>query len=273
MEKLIKGTGLSEKNPEAGESSSISPFVFSMSVRQGHEECGDSAFVFCDGERFIAGVFDGVSGEPGAASASSGAAKAALDLLKGRGKAGEKEMKEAMIAANDALTSGFTTATLLWMDKKGSFTIACVGDSPVYGIDSKGEVSSELPQSRSVKDDHSILNYLYYRNLITSVLGPSGLDIDMHVRKGVLSKGEVMILATDGLQDNLYFKVNDGYVSDTAGTADLSSLIKDDRDPASIVRLLMAEAKKRMGSEKSELPGRMMAPKKDDIAIIAVRMS
>lgn len=266
MERLIRGAEMSDEPVEF--SSSANGFEFSVSVRRGHEECGDSAFTYA-GEKFIAGVFDGVSGEAGAAEASSVAAEKILAFLKSKKRIGEKEMKDAMLHANRSITHGMTTAALLSIDKDGSFITACVGDSLVYSIDSEGTVSAEIQQGRSVGDDHSILKYLYFRNLVTTVLGHS--EIDMHVRKGRLKKGEVMILASDGLSDNLYFKVKEGYVSDTAGTADLGSIIGGIREPKSIVRLLMEEAVKRMAGEKSELPDRMMVPKKDDIAIIAVR--
>jgi|SRR5208283_2906222 len=268
MERLIRGVDLSDRRPEEGVSSSTERFGFSISVRKGHEECGDSAFI-CAEDQVIAGVFDGVSGEAGAAEASSVAAKKILAFLKGKKKIGEKEMKEGILRANSSITHGMTTAALLSIDKDGSFITACVGDSLVYSIDSDGVVSVEIQQGRSVGDDHSILKYLYFRNLVTSVLGLP--EIDMHVRKGRLKKGEILILASDGLSDNLFFKVKEGYVSDTAGTSDLKSIIGKMREPGSLVRLLVGEAVKRMDGEKVELPDRMLVPKKDDIAIIAVR--
>jgi serine/threonine protein phosphatase PrpC len=271
MEKLMLGKDIPDKPPQASSCGKSPAFECSIIVRKGHEECGDSAFVYCDEEKLIAGVFDGVSGEPGAAAASSDAAQAALAFLKKQKKPGEKAMKGAMMEAHASIKQGYTTATLLFLHSSGEFIIACVGDSLVYGIDAKGDVSSELPQGRSVGDDHSIMKYVYYRNLVTSVLGPSGVDTNMHARKGNLKKGEVMILATDGLSDNLYFKVKEGYVSDTAGTEDLKSLLGQIREPEAIVRLLSSESGKRMGMLKTESPGRMLVPKQDDIAIIALR--
>jgi serine/threonine protein phosphatase PrpC len=266
MERLIKGTEISVKAPETSESSSIGPFSFSISLRRGHEECGDSAFVFCDGKKFMAGVFDGVSGEPGAAAASSIASEAILARLKDEKKISEKALKEAILLANRSIKKGFTTATVICLESDGAFIIAGVGDSLAYGIDSRGEVSSELPQSRSVGDDHSILK------LVTTVLGPSGIDISMHVRKGRLKKGEILILATDGLSDNLFVKVKEGYVSDTAGTEDLGVILGAERDPEKICAKLLSEVKARMSGEKTELPGRMLIPKHDDVAIVAVKL-
>lgn len=271
MEKLIRGDTLGRENTEESSEGGSQSFSFSMLVRIGHEECGDSAFVFCDDGRLIAGVLDGVSGEPGAASASSEAAATMLACLKKRRKASEKAMKEAMLKGNSAIKAGYTTATLLFLEKSGAFAVATVGDSTAYGIDTTGAVSSELPQSRPVGDDHSIFKYLYFRNLVTSVLGPSGTDMSMQFRKGVLSAGQMIVLASDGLSDNLYFKVHEGYVSDTVGTADLESLIKRAREPGEIIRILAAEAKKRMSGAKCEEEGRMLVPKMDDLALVAIQ--
>jgi serine/threonine protein phosphatase PrpC len=270
VEKLIKGAELSDARPEERHSAVAAPFAFSIFVRKGHEECGDSAFVYCDAERLIAGVFDGVSGEPDAAEASSCAAQAALAYLKKQKRSGEKAMKEAMVQAHLAINQGYTTATLLVLEKDGAFIVSCVGDSPAYGINSKGEADTELPQARPVGDKDSVLKYLHYRNLVTSVIGPSGTGISMHARTGKLKQGEAIILATDGLSDNLYFKVKDGYVSDTAGTEDLKALIGKTREPERITSILASESAKRMAGARADLPDRMLVPKQDDIAIVAI---
>jgi serine/threonine protein phosphatase PrpC len=268
MEKLIKGVGVKDSTEFSGKNTYCD---FSVFVRKGHEECGDSAFAYCDGKKFIAGVFDGVSGEPGAAQASSSAAEAVMDFLKKEKKASEDCVKEAMKKASLAIERGDTTGTVLFMEKDGSFAIGSVGDSLAYGINKKGEVGSEIPQSRLVGNDHSIFKYLYFRNIVTSVIGPSGSEMDMHILTGKLHKGEIMILATDGVSDNLHFKIKDGYVSDTAGTADLKEIVGDEKEPDKIVKRITSEMIKRVASERSELADKMLVPKKDDLAIVAVR--
>lgn len=268
MKRLIAGTGV-----RASEScSAAAPFCdFSAFVKKGHEECGDSAFVYCDREKFAAGVFDGVSGEPGAASASSEAAAAALESLAKARKADENALEEAVAVANRAVDRGYTTAALVLVARDGSFAVAGVGDSPVYGITSKGGVDVELPLGRAAGDGDSVMKLLHFRNLVTSVLGRSGTDIAMHSRSGKLKKGEVLILASDGLSDNLFFGVKGGYVHDTAGAADLKSLLGRGRNPRAIIRTLARTVAARLAGGRVEKEGSMLVPKEDDLAIVALR--
>ncbi len=268
MKRLIAGTGVSASESCA----SAAHFCdFSAFVKKGHEECGDSAFVYCDREKFAAGVFDGVSGEPGAASASSQAAAAALESLANARKTDEKALEDAVAAANRAVNRGYTTAALVLVARDGSFAVAGVGDSPVYGINSKGGVEVELPLGRAVGDGDSVMKLLHFRNLVTSVLGRSGTDIAMHSRSGKLEKGEAFILASDGLSDNLFFGVKAGYVHDTAGTADLKSLVGRDRNPRAITRKLARTVAARLAGGRVEREGSLLVPKQDDLAIVALR--
>jgi len=267
MKQLLAGTKIPDSE-ECGGSFFCEFFAF---VKKGHAECGDSAFVFCDDNKLAAGVFDGVSGEEAAAAASSAAAAAALKSLAKAKKADENTMKEAVAKANEAIVKGYTTAALVLLMKDGTFILGGVGDSPIYSVNGKGEADVELPIGRPVGDTHSILKFLSLRSLVTSVLGNSGSDINMHVRNGKLKKGEMLILASDGLSDNLYFKVNEGYVSDTAGASDLAQLIGGKRKPESIVRSLVKTAAARLKKGRTEEKTRLLVPKVDDIAIIAIR--
>lgn len=264
MEKLMLGTKI--KNTETFSSKNKSCECFAL-VRKGHEECGDSAFVYMDEKKTIIGVFDGVSGEAGAASASSEAATALLKYLKKYNKADEKLIKKAMVDANNKVKHGYTTAALCFVEKDGSTIVAGIGDSPIYGIDKKGEVALELPLGRAVKDNDSILKFFHFRALVTSVLGPSGTEIHINMRKGKLKKGEMLILATDGLTDNLHLKIHEGYVKDSSGSQDLKKLIGKSKKPETIGRNLFNEVKKRIKGKKIETKNSILIPKEDDIAI------
>lgn len=267
MERLIRGTGVSNSKEFGGKGRFCEFFVY---VKKGHEECGDSAFVYCDSRKAIVGIFDGVSGEAGAASASSVAASAILEHLKKQDKAEEKTIKKAILHANQKIEHGLTTAVIAFMEKNGSVVVAGVGDSPVYGV-SKGKAGLELPIGRPVGDKDSIFKFLYFRNLVSSVLGPSGIDIHVNMRSGRLRKGEMLILATDGLSDNLYLKVHEGYVTDSSGAEDLSKLIARKKKPETIVKHLMKEVLRRISRGKKEGKGRLLAPKIDDIAIAVLQ--
>ncbi|MFH0885466.1 MAG: protein phosphatase 2C domain-containing protein [Candidatus Micrarchaeota archaeon] len=267
MEKLICGSEVRERVDAEGKS----PFCdFFAAVKKGHPECGDSAFVYSDREMFIAAVLDGVSGEPGASFASSDAAKAILDHLKAVKEPSESAVKEALTKAHLAIRIGSTTATIFHMSKDGSFIVASIGDSPAYGIDTDGKISLELNPSRAVKDDDSILKYFYYRNLVTSVLG-SQTELDVSMRKGRLKKGQTIILASDGVSDNLFVHVKDGYVTDSSGIGDLAAIIGKLRTPRAIACKILETVEKRIRGGRVEEPGRMLVPKEDDIAVIAIR--
>jgi hypothetical protein len=267
MEKLIRGSDVADSVSAEGKT----PFCeFVVIVKKGHAECGDSAFAYTDSDKFIAAVLDGVSGEPGAPMASADAASAILEHLKSVSAPSEPAIKEALTKAHLAIRIGATTATLLHMSKDGSFIVASIGDSPAYGMDEKGKLSLEIPVSRVVKDNDSILKYFYYRNYVTSVLGAQN-DLDLRIRSGKLKKGEVLILASDGVSDNLFVKVKKGYVADSSGIDDLGRIIGKLRSPKAINGRLMSVVEARIGGGKIEEPGRMLVPKEDDIAIVAVR--
>ncbi|MBU0533056.1 SpoIIE family protein phosphatase [Candidatus Micrarchaeota archaeon] len=257
----VKNTATFASNTKIGE-------CFCL-VQRGHEECGDSAFVYMDDKKAILGVFDGVSGEPGAASASSLAASTLLTYLKKYDKADEKLIQKAFSDVNKKIKHGYTTATICFISKDGSTIVAGVGDSPIYGINDN--VVLELPLGRIVEDQHSIFKYFYFRNIVTSVLGPLGSDIHIHTREGKLKKGDLLILATDCLNDNLYVKIREGYLTDCSGTEDLKNIIGKTKKPKLIVEKLVKEIKKRIKNGKVQLDDRMYVPKEDDLAIIAFR--
>ena len=267
MKRLIEGTKIDKKAGFGGECRFCDVYLF---VKQGHEECGDSAFFYYDSKKAIIGIFDGVSGEAGAASASSVAASAVLGYLKKHDKADEKTIKKALAHANQKIDHGLTTASIAFLEKSGSVVVAGVGDSPVYGI-SKGKAVLELPLGRPVGKGDSIFKFLYFRNLVTSVLGPSGVDINISMRSGKLRKGEMLILASDGLSDNLFLKVKKGYLTDASGSEDLSRLIAGKKRPETIVKHLARVVERRISKGKKEEKGSVLVPKVDDIAIAVLR--
>jgi serine/threonine protein phosphatase PrpC len=268
MEKIIRGTVVTDSETSGGKAVFCD---FYSVVKKGHYECGDSAFVYYDERKAIFAVFDGVSGEGGASEASSVAAEAVLGSLKKHDKIDEEKMKQAIMDAQSKVVVGLTTAAIVFLQKDGHFLMAGIGDSPVFSIDSKGHISSELPLGRLVKDMDAVLKFFYYRNIVTSVIGQSDSELSFNMRQGKLAKGEIFILASDGLSDNLYVKTGEGYVIDSSGTEDLASLIGKERAPKAIVGLLMEEIAKRLNTGRVELKQSLLIPKEDDIAIIAVR--
>ncbi len=266
MEKLLLGTRIKTSEEFNGKNSFCE---FSSFVRRMHEECGDSALVYADEKIVIAAVFDGVSGESGASKASSVAAASILEFLRNKAPS-EKAVREAISHANKNVIMGYTTASIFMMNKSGSFVLACVGDSPIYAM--SGEVLDlEIPLGRPVGDNDSILKFISHRSLVTSVLGPSGVDIEIRMTKGKLKGGELIILASDALIDNLYLKTKEGYITDSSGSEDLKELIKGLKTPVQITKKLAEEIEKRSRGRKIEKKGRLLDPKRDDASIIALR--
>ncbi len=267
MEKLLLGRGIMTKAEHGGRTKLCQFYAL---VKKGHEECGDSAFVYADETQAIIAVLDGVSGEAGAASASSLAAASVLESLKGK-RPTEKDIREAFISASRKIMHGFTTISVVMVDEGGRFIMASVGDSPIYGITREGGIGLEHPLGRPVADGDALLKFLSFRNLVTSVLGPSSTDIEIRVSKGTIKKGEMVLIASDGLSDNLYLITKAGYVTDSSGVQDLKRLIGKLRSPERIVKMLDKEVESRISKGKVEEKCRVLVPKEDDVAIIALR--
>lgn len=267
MERLLLGNGITEKASAWLESPICE---LHMLVRKGHGECGDSAFAYCDDERAIIAVFDGVSGEPGAANASSLAATHVIEFLKSKPH-DDKAIRDALIHASKEILKGYTTASVVSIQKDGSFIMATVGDSPVYGMDKTGELGLEIKPGRPVGKGDAIFKFMNFRTLVTSVLGPSEVDMEIQIKEGKISRGEIIILASDGLSDNLFVKVKEGYVEDASGSDDLKSLLGPLRDPKKIVEMLEEELSSRISRGNVEKPGLVLFPKPDDLAIIVLR--
>ncbi len=256
----------------SGKSYSKSTFCeTALSIVGVHRECGDSAFIFCDDSRAIVAVFDGVSGEAGSSMASSSVAKSVFSALADVKKIDKQKMESAMRVANNAIKTGSTTAVVAFVERSGEFMIASIGDSAVYGI-SKGVVSLELPIARVVKDGDAILKFFHYRNLVTSVLGGAKTEPEMHVCSGKLKNGEALLLASDGLSDNLFAKVKDGYVIDSSGCEDLQVLLKKGNRLENLLSAIQTVILSRMKGGRVERNDELLIPKKDDLAMAVVRL-
>ena len=268
MERLISGKEVTASDNASGKNKFSEFFIF---VKKGHDDCGDSAFVYSDENKTIIAVFDGVSGEAGAANASSDAASAILESLRPEDKIDAKKMESAIKKAQAKITFGLTTAAVAFIQKNGAFVIAGVGDSPIYGIDKKGKITLELPLARAVKDGDAILKYFHYRNLLTAAIGKDSSG-ELALRSGKLEKGEILILASDGLSDNLYVKIKEGFVTDSSGCDDIGDILKGKKTAESLVNALSGETTKRISIGKIEKSDSLLVPKEDDLSIAAIRM-
>jgi hypothetical protein len=175
-----------------------------------------------------------------------------------------------------AIRQGETTALLASVRNNGSFLITGAGDSLAYVVTSAGDVESGIRLDKSVGDGTPPDVFFATRNRICAsvesgrIWRKGGWKSPNHWR-GKLKKGEVLILASDGLSDNLGVKVQGGVIRDSAGTCDLAQLISKERSPDKIVRLLMAEIGLRLAAGLVSVGDTIIKPKKDDIAIVAIR--
>jgi len=269
MAETIKLLGMEIKKKMAGSISS--PFAdISYLVRKMHDACGDSAIIYVDDDKAVLAVLDGVSGEPGAEQASSVAAIAILNHLKGIDSPSKDDLQEAMVQGHTHITNGFTTALVVVMEKNGRFFSASVGDSVLYSIDKGSRVKQEFLQKRIVGEGSSIFRYMAFRNVVGSVLGAPG-DMEIFFKQGKVEPGEFLLLVTDGVTDNLKFDVDEGMVKDCSGERDLKEIIGEKKDEKAIVKAIEEEVLARMENKVQINEAKeSLIIKPDDLAIICI---
>lgn len=241
-------------------------------VKKCHTVCGDSAFVYLNNDKAMLAVFDGVSGEAGADKASSFAAESIFEELKDISSPSEKQIKKALVNVHTNIDHGFTTALIVVILPSGSYLAASVGDSSLYSIDKKGQVDLEIPLSRIIGDGDNKFRYFLFRDIVRHALGWTKCDLEIMFQKGKLSNGEILILTSDGLSDNLKIKISEDKIQDASGRHDLKKIIGAERSPEKITKALYAEFKKRSKlRKKTETKGFILAPKLDDLALVVFR--
>jgi hypothetical protein len=247
------------------------PFAdIAYDVRRGHETCGDSAFAYCDDKKAVIAVFDGVSGEPGAAEASSIAALAILNHLKGKDSPTKNDMQESLVNAHANVIVGYTTASVAVVERGGRFICASVGDSTIYSLGKDGGMKLELQPMRTVGKGAPVDEFIFQRMVVPVALG---LDADMQIlmREGKLDDGDFLLVMTDAIMDNLKIKVKGGKVADTSGVEDLRLIIGDASGAANVVKSIRDETVRRMDArfdirEKDSV----LVSKLDDLAIVGL---
>lgn len=267
--RLLRGTEISDS---ALASLDAGFCQLSCLVRKGHDVCGDSAFISCDGNTAFFGVFDGVSGEPGADIASSTAAEIVLKRL-GPRMPSEKAMKGAIVEAHTTVMHGFTTALVVAVRNDGAYLAANVGDSALYSLDNAGGAHLEMPLARIVGNGDTIFRFLAFRDVVKSVVGWHAGGMEIRFQKGRLSEGECLISSTDCLPDNLKLAVSEYNVEDASGDKDLADMVKPGSTEEMVGRIRSElERRMAMGGQTRE-GGYLLAPKVDDLAIVAFRFS
>ena len=235
--------------------------------------CGDSVFSYSDQEKAVLGVFDGVGKEADAGMASSKAAAGALSYLKEIGLPDCPSlilcMKEAFRQAAMSIKLGDTTAVMAFIQKTGSGVIGSAGDSPAYLVRSDGTTKLQLPLDNKVGDGALVPDFFSQRSITVSCL-PLTWD-RAHIIPIQLNEGDRLVLASDGLSDNLYVSVRRNRVTDCSGAVDLCKLVGGEHSPTGMITLLADEVARRMEARSIWKWGRIMLSKPDDVAIAALR--
>jgi len=230
-------------------------------------QCDDSALLIIKEKYVLLGVFDGVSGEANASTASETALKTIAEYIEKNFKTKKSEdfeglLQNAVEDANLKINKGGTTATIVLILEDGSYFYANVGDSHVY-VFNNGNV---IRLTKDDRDSSSTAIYFAARMVITQSLGYLIKNID--VGKGKLSKGNMIFTVTDGIIDNLFVKIEGGILIDTSGKEDLEEMLKECKSTEEFVKMLSEEVKKRMQlKEQIAIDGKAFVPKEDDAAI------
>ena len=270
--KTVKLIGTEIKGEEKGNFSEGFADIAYL-VRKGHDVCGDSAFIAVDENKAVLAVLDGVSGEPDAEQASSVAALAMLNYLKNIESPTQEEIQEAFVTGHSNIISGFTTAVVVVVQKNGKFIAGSVGDSAFYGIDKGRKIILEIPPARIVGEGSPVSSFIPMRNAVPSALGLPG-DLNILIKQGKLENGEIVLLATDAVMDNMKVKIKDDAVIDSSGIEDLGDIIKGANDPVQVVGKVCGEVVKRMAkvTEKKDKDS-ILVTKPDDLAVVCLRFT
>jgi len=241
--------------------------------------------VLCDPVRGVAAVFDGIGGEAGgelAARAACGAMAMALDHLpphedlEGR----RRWLETAVRSGQDAIALSKrmhpecadqgTTAMVAVLSAHGVLT-TCVGDSRAYHVRGgtleliadehedmtpRPAIADALDRVSCVEDFEGApkdLRWAFtYRHIISAELGSD--TVHATVREHEVEPGDLILVISDGVHDNLTHQEMQALVADPAG-----------REPLTLSTALVARAQ-----ERSQDPGHLRS-KDDDVSCAVLR--
>ncbi len=171
----------------------------------------DAIFTFFNNRIFAAGVFDGLGGKRNGESASREAAATLLNEIEAFESSKKTDkfkwvLESAFLVAADRLDRygdgrASTAVAFIADNKTGEFAIASCGDSSAYLVSKK---KAELLAGGFFGEGMEFEEFSLERRMVESALGSRFRRIDF--REGVLSKGDSLVLASDGLTNNLEIK-------------------------------------------------------------------
>ncbi|OGM83646.1 hypothetical protein A2434_00210 [Candidatus Woesebacteria bacterium RIFOXYC1_FULL_41_14] len=240
-----------------------------------------------------AGVFDGVGGRSQGEMASKVARDYLKSFFSSTFASGDFPLYEVKnfvdqkihganylvyTAAQDADCDAATTATLAFVRKNEKGTpyvlFANVGDSRGYVLregvffqiteddnevksiykDKKraGQIQDRLNRAKSFEDlDDDEIDLFMNRNKISQALGKPQIEVNFST--AVLNKGDIVVLCTDGVSDNLT-------------TEEMEAAVRGKKNPQEIAECLVGAAGRRSGQGKKV----SIRSKNDDITAVAI---
>lgn len=243
-------------------------------IRKGknHETCDDAVLLLVNENFALIGVFDGVSGEPFAQSASETALRTIkFFITQNFGKMqNEKLVERAIEEANFAIDKGATTVSIVLVLPDGQYFFENIGDSHIYKLDEHGKVH-RITKDFKGANGSGVIEYLHNRYLVGNCLGGLVREGEIEFGQGKLKKGEFLLAMSDGVTDNLFIEVEGGVISEGSGKHDLEILL-DGKDMASeIIDAIAKVVKHRMRSGEMSGDGKILVPKEDDIGLVVFK--
>ena len=217
-------------------------------VRENNED----AFFLTETEGLFA-VADGMGGRKAGEVAAGLAIETIKASLLKMGENVEQGLKEAVLSTNESVrknadskpdNKGMGCTCVVMVLKNENFFVAHVGDSRVY-LFRKGEL-------KQITRDHSYVEELFikgliteeekvnhpYRNQITRYIGSSS-KLDVDITSGSISNGDVFLLCTDGLSEEVQESSIEGTIS------------SHQEEPEKIVTELIAKALENGGRDNT----------------------
>lgn len=228
--------------------------------REGRNE--DAALASDLGSRAVLAVADGAGGEAGGARASAAAVEALRAGVEG---AGPDPLRETILGAFDGANTavsefGIGAATTLAVVEmvEGTVRTYHVGDSFVLVVGQRGkrklETIAHSPVGYAVEagvlDEHEALHH-EERHVVSNLVGTPGMRVEMSARLR-LSPRDTLVLASDGLSDNLHVE-------------ELVELVRKGPLDKAAARLAAA------ASERMRAPRETLPSKPDDLTFLVFR--
>lgn len=232
-------------------------------IKEADDANEDGALWRSWGARGILAVADGAGGMPNGDLASRAALEALRDTADATiatGRALRDAVLDGIEAANRAVIEldGAASTIAVVSVEDGIARIYHAGDSPVLVVDRFGEI-----RHRTI--DHTPLGYAYEagvfdeeeaitheaRHIISNMLGGEEMRLELS-SPIALEPGDTVLLASDGLFDNLYL-------------GEIVGLLRSD-DPAAAAATLASTARGRMAGDEPGVPS-----KPDDLTFVVYR--